>query len=64
MGLDALLEWIEWVDDIMRRRDVLRILGFWKDGVEVQQSKGVVEFFRSDQIRSVWTSTGRDELRS
>ena len=35
-----------------------------KIGVEVQRSKGAVEFFGSDQIRSVLVSTGRDELRS
>ena len=45
MGLDRLLELIEWVDDVMPGRDVLRILGFWKDGVEVQPSKGAAEFF-------------------
>ena len=51
-GLDGLSEWIEWVDDVTPRRDGLIILGFWKiQGVEVQPSKRVVEFFRSDQIR-------------
>ena len=30
MGLDAELEWIEWVDDVMPVSDCHRILGVWK----------------------------------
>ena len=62
MMLDVLLEGIERVDDVMR------ILGFWKkkqkQAIKSRPSKGPVEIFGSDQIRSLWVSTGRDELRS
>ena len=50
MGLYAPLEWIERVDDVISGRDILRILGFLKDGVAVRLSKRAVEF--SDLIRS------------
>ena len=45
------------------RNDIPGILGFWKDGVEVPPSKGMIEFLGSDQIISVCVSTSKDKLR-
>ena len=58
------MEWIELVEDVTLGRDGLRILGFWKRrGVDVWPSKRPIEFFGSNQIRSDWASTGRDETQ-
>ena len=64
MGLDTQLELTKWVDDVTPVRDGLKIWDFKRMGVEVRPSKGAVEFFGSDQIRSVWVSTERDEFIS
>ena len=51
--------------DVVPRRDGpenLRILKRWL--VDVRPLKRVAGLFGSDQIRSVWVSTSRDELRS
>ena len=61
MGLDAQLEWIEWVDDVMLRKDVQRILGLKKTperwGPVVDGNSWVFRIW-SDQI-----SLGLDSLR-
>ena len=53
-GDGQLLEWTEWVDDVMLGRDVLRILRFWKHIlVVVRPLKSAARFFESDQSRIV-----------
>ena len=52
MGLDAQLEWIECLDDIISERYGQRILGFWKDrswGLTIEVGGWVFRIW-SDQI--------------
>ena len=62
MGLDAPLEWIEWVDDVMIGRDGLRILDFSKRrswGTAVEAGSCVFRIW-SDQLRSRPAEMGCD----
>ena len=58
---DFLAGWIEWVDDVMPGRDVLRILRISKrQVVEFLLLKRAAKFFSDLKSRSLWVSTGRD----
>ena len=62
MGLDMRLEWIEYVGDIIPRRDILRILGFWKRR-ELRFDCRSTQLRFSDQIWSDQVSLGFNQQR-
>ena len=63
MGLDAPLEWIECVDDVMAGRNGPENFRILKRR-ELRFGYRSRRLSFSDLIRSVWVLTGKDELRS